>query len=92
MYLFIYYFLFYFILFYFFKFSGTNHSWGGGGGKPWSKNGDKCRMGEGELTTFSPDGGPAFPPPKRKNWDKCESNINQHFCVDFNVFFQIILT
>ena len=27
-----------------------------GGDKPWSKNGDKCRMGG--LAKFSPDGGP----------------------------------
>ena len=36
-----------------------------GGDKPWSKNGDKCRMGGGELAKFSPDGGPPSPPGKK---------------------------
>ena len=34
----------------------------GGGFKPWSKNGDKCRMGG--LTKFSPNGGTPSPPKK----------------------------
>ena len=34
------------------NFGGTNLSWGD---KPWSQNGDKCRMGG--LTKFLPDGG-----------------------------------
>ena len=44
-------------VFKFFKFLGTNLGWGE---KPWSKNGDKCRMGG--LAKFSPDGGPPSPP------------------------------
>ena len=36
------------------NFQGGNLG-GGGGDKPWSKNGDKCRMGG--LTKFLPDGG-----------------------------------
>ena len=36
---------------------------GGGGGKPWSKNGDKCRMGG--LTKFSPDGRTPQPPQEK---------------------------
>ena len=36
----------------------------GGGDKPWSKNGDKCRMGG--LAKFLPDGGdPPVPPGKK---------------------------
>ena len=35
----------------------------GGGDKPWSKNGDKCRMGG--LAKFLPDGGPPSPPRKK---------------------------
>ena len=34
-----------------------------GGDKPWSKNGDKCRLGGG-LAKFSPDGGTPSPPGK----------------------------
>ena len=50
-------------VFKFFKFSGTNLGWGGGD-KPWSKNGDKCRMGG--LTKFLLDGGdPPFPQEKK---------------------------
>ena len=44
---------------------GTNLGWGGD--KPWSKNGDKCRMAK-----FLPDGGPPPPPPPRgenPGWD-----------------------
>ena len=34
-----------------------------GGGKPWSKNVDKCRMGG--LANFRPMGGPPVPPGKK---------------------------
>ena len=37
-----------------------------GGDKPWSKNGDKCRMGGG-LAKFLPDGGTPQSPPQEKN-------------------------
>ena len=42
------------------KFPGQTSAGGGGGVKPWSKNGNKCWMGEG-LTKFLPDGGPSSP-------------------------------
>ena len=38
---------------------------GGGGDKPWSKNGDKCRMG-GIDKIFAGWGGPPSPPPQEK--------------------------
>ena len=36
----------------------------GGGDKPWSKNGDKCRMGGG-LAKFLPDGETPSPPQEK---------------------------
>ena len=45
----------------------TSAEGGGGGNKPWSKNGDRCRMGGGGLTKFSPDRGTPSPPRKKKN-------------------------
>ena len=36
-----------------------------GGDKPWSKNGDKCRMG-GDWQNFRQMGGPPVPPPEKK--------------------------
>ena len=36
-----------------------------GGDNPWSKNGDKCRMGGGKLAKFLLDVGPPVPPGKK---------------------------
>ena len=49
-------------VFKFFKFSETNLGWGD---KPWSKIGDKCRMGG--LTKFSLDGGTPQSPREKKH-------------------------
>ena len=40
---------------------------GGGGNKPWSKNGDKCWMGGGIDKIFAGWGTPS-PPGKKKTW------------------------
>ena len=47
---------------------GGQISAGGGGNKPWSKNGDKCRMGG--LAKFLPDGGT---PQEKKPWYTTQS-------------------
>ena len=61
-------------VFKFFKFSGTNLGWGGD--KPWSKNGDKCRMGG--LAKFSPDGGTPQSPPEKNPGSRSSEATDFH--------------
>ena len=75
-------------VFNFFKFLGTNLGWGGGGNKPWSKNGDRCWMG-GIDKIFAGWGTPS-PPGKKTLWYVgialfCPAK--SVFYVDFPVFF-----
>ena len=45
-----------------------------GGDKPWTKNGDKYRMGG--LAKFSPDGGTPIPPGKNPVYCHLSMQIN----------------
>ena len=50
----------------YFQIFGENLGWGGD--KPWSKNGDKCRMGG--IGKILPDGGNPQSPQEKKHWGK----------------------
>ena len=60
------------------NFSNFRGQTSAGGDKPWSKNGDKCRMG-GIGKIFAGWGGPPSPPPRKKTlpvvtWQKRQNS------------------
>ena len=56
------------------KFSNFRGQTSAGGDKPWSKNGDKCRMGGG-LAKFSPDGGTPQSPQEKTLCDMLQQTV-----------------
>ena len=62
---------------------GTNLG-GGGGDKPWSKNGDKCRMGGGIGKIFAGWGDPQSPP--EKNPALISTQFIQNFTLLISLF------